>query len=200
MTTTRPSFTQIYMGLARSMSERSTCRRLNVGCVITTTDYRKVLAVGYNGNVSGGANDCDTHGEAAVGNCGCLHAEENAVINCDSPRGTPKLVFCTHLPCKMCAKRLVNLGGVHKVFYEAQYRLSESPAVFQAASIHVQQYAQVVSVAVGNAATANALRDLPSRIARLCRGRSELEHPDTADFVLGQLRMVVEALLTETEK
>ena len=122
----RPRFHDIYMQLAVMMSERSTCARLKVGCAIVTPDFRKVLAVGYNGNVSGGVNDCDLHGEAAVGNCGCLHAEENAVINCDVSRSTDKVVFCTHLPCLMCAKRLINLGGVHEIFYKNDYRKRDS--------------------------------------------------------------------------
>jgi len=122
----RPSFPEIYMRLAEMMSERSTCARMKVGCAIVTPDYRKVLAVGFNGNYAGGPNDCDRHGPEAVGNCGCLHAEENAVINCDVVRTTEKVVFCTHLPCVMCAKRLINLGGVFKVFYRNDYRLKDS--------------------------------------------------------------------------
>ena len=49
----RPSFEEVYMQFAETISRRSTCTRLSVGTVITTTDYRKVLAVGYNGNASG---------------------------------------------------------------------------------------------------------------------------------------------------
>ena len=90
-----------------------------VGCVITSTDYRKVLAVGYNGNATGLANGCDS---SEAGACGCLHAEENAVINCDVPRDTPKIVFTTHSPCVMCAKRLINLGGIQQVRYAELYR------------------------------------------------------------------------------
>jgi dCMP deaminase len=122
----RPTFHQIYMALAESLSARSTCQRLRVGCVIASPDFRKIYSIGYNGNVSGGANDCDRHGEAAIGNCGCLHAEENAVINCDVSRGFEKIVFCTHLPCLMCGKRLVNVGGVKAVFYRNDYRNRES--------------------------------------------------------------------------
>lgn len=118
------------MKLATSLSERSTCTRLSVGAVITSPDFRKVYAVGYNGNVTGGVNDCDRHGEAAVGNCGCLHAEENAVINCDTARHHEKIVFCTHLPCIMCAKRLINLGGVREIYYRSDYRLKDSLELF----------------------------------------------------------------------
>lgn len=69
----------------------------------------------------------------------CLHSEENAVINCDSPRHWKKIVFCTHLPCKMCAKRLVNLGGVQKVYYSEDYRLKEGLSVFAAADIDFER-------------------------------------------------------------
>lgn len=117
--TQRPSFEAIYMDLARSMSKRSTCKRLQVGTVITSTDYRKVLSVGYNGNASGLPNTCDSD---EPGNCGDIHSEANAIINCDAPRGTPKIVFVTHSPCSACAKMLINLGNVERVIFGEMYR------------------------------------------------------------------------------
>lgn len=132
----RPSFEEIYMELAFALARRSTCTRLNVGTVITSTDYRKVLAIGYNGNAAGLPNTCDRH---EPGNCGCLHSEENAVINCDSPRATEKHVFVTHLPCTACAKRLINLGGVRKIFYQIQYRSLESIQLLESVNIQVIQ-------------------------------------------------------------
>jgi dCMP deaminase len=132
----RPSFQEIYMALAEALARRSTCKRLNVGTVITSTDYRKVLAVGYNGNATGLPNQCDRD---ELGNCGCLHSEENAVINCDSPRSTEKHVFVTHLPCVACAKRLINLGGVKKVFYKSNYRTSDSLQILGTVGIEVVQ-------------------------------------------------------------
>ena len=130
----RPSFEEIYMALAATLAQRSTCARLNVGTVITSTDYRKVLAVGYNGNAAGLPNSCD---RTDAGNCGCLHSEENAVINCDSPRSTEKHVFVTHLPCVGCAKRLINLGGVKKVFFRTEYRSLESIEILRSVNIEV---------------------------------------------------------------
>lgn len=131
----RPSFKEIYLGLAYSLAERSTCLRLNVGTVITTLDYRKVLAVGYNGNATGLKNGCDRD---EAGNCGCLHSEENAVINCDIPRYVEKLVFVTHLPCVACAKRLINLGNVKKIFYAEDYRTKDSIEVLESVGIGVE--------------------------------------------------------------
>ena len=132
----RPSFEAIYLQLARTLANRSTCYRLQVGTVITSTDYRKVLAVGYNGNATGLANKCD---RAEPGNCGCLHSEENAVINCDSPRHIEKIVFVTHLPCTACAKRLINLGNVIKVYYGEEYRLRDSVDLLKEVGIEVER-------------------------------------------------------------
>lgn len=138
MIDTRPSFPEIYLRLALELSARSTCKRLQVGTVITSTDYRKVLAVGYNGNATGLPNRCDRE---EPGNCGCLHSEENAVINCDSPRQVEKLVFVTHLPCVACAKRLINLGNVQKVYYIHDYRIRDSLDLLKTLRIEVEQLA-----------------------------------------------------------
>ncbi|MBW2726469.1 MAG: hypothetical protein JRE71_18980 [Deltaproteobacteria bacterium] len=132
----RPSFESIYLNLARTLAIRSTCSRLNVGTVITSTDYRKVLAVGYNGNATGLPNRCDRQ---EPGNCGCLHSEENAVINCDSPRQVEKVVFVTHLPCVPCAKRLINLGNVRQVYYGQDYRIRDSIELLESVGIMVKQ-------------------------------------------------------------
>lgn len=132
----RLSFPQIYLQLAKILAERSTCSRLQVGTVITSTDFRKVLAVGYNGNATGLPNCCDRE---EPGNCGCLHSEENAVINCDAPRQTEKYVFVTHLPCVQCAKRLINLGNVKKIYYANDYRIRDSVQVLNSVGIELQQ-------------------------------------------------------------
>lgn len=133
----RPSFQKIYLDLARTLAERSTCKRLRVGTVITTTDFRKVLAVGYNGNATGLHNGCDRD---EPGNCGCLHSEENAVINCDAPRLIEKIVFVTHLPCIQCAKRLINLGNVKTVYYGQDYRIRDSLILLRSVGIQVEQF------------------------------------------------------------
>jgi dCMP deaminase len=132
----RPTFQRIYLDLAHRLAERSTCARLKVGTVITSTDYRKVLAVGYNGNATGLHNGCDRE---EPGNCGCLHSEENAVINCDAPRSVEKIVFVTHLPCVQCAKRLINLGNVRKVFYGQDYRVRHSLELLRSVGIEIEQ-------------------------------------------------------------
>ena len=133
----RPSFGQIYMSMAALLSQRSTCARLKVGCVITSDDYRYVYSIGYNGNAQGLPNRCDSE---EVGNCGCVHAEANAVINCNAPRSAEKIVFCTDLPCATCAKYLVNLGGVIAVHYQRDYRLQDGLRILRASNIVCTQF------------------------------------------------------------
>jgi len=133
----RLTFDQVYMQFAEIIAQRSTCKRLQVGTVITSNDYRKVLAVGYNGNATGLPNTCDSD---EPGNCGCLHSEENAVINCDAPRQTEKFVFVTHLPCIMCSKRLINLGNVRKILYKNEYRKKDALQLLQNTNIDIRKF------------------------------------------------------------
>ncbi len=138
----RPSFYQVYMEFAEAIAKRSTCKRLQVGTVITSKDFRKVLAIGYNGNATGLPNTCDRD---EVGNCGCLHSEENAVINCDSPREIEKVVFVTHLPCAACAKRLINLGNVIQVIYKNDYRKREAIDILNMAGIKINSIDEILA-------------------------------------------------------
>jgi len=115
----RPSFESIYMGLAQALSKRSTCSRLQVGCVIVSSDWRKVFGVGYNGGAAGQGNACES---LEPGKCGHLHAEENALINADTPHGAEKFVLCTSMPCPMCCKRIVNSRNVSRVYFVDGYR------------------------------------------------------------------------------
>ncbi|CAN5154408.1 cytidine/deoxycytidylate deaminase family protein [soil metagenome] len=139
----RPTFTEVYMRLARALAERSSCRRLAAGCAIVSADYRQVLAVGYNGNAAGLPNECDR--DEVTHECGCLHAEENAVIHCAAARSIPKVVLCTNLPCPMCAKRLINLGGVVRVVYGHESTERAGIAFLERANIQVVSIADLPS-------------------------------------------------------
>jgi dCMP deaminase len=131
---TRPRFCDLMMDFAHALSARSTCARLQVGCVITSPDYRRVYAIGYNGGAAGDKNECESD---VPGQCGHIHAEANAIINCDVLRSTEKFVFSTHLPCAMCSKMLVNLGGVVQVVYRHDYRLRDGVGFLERAGIAV---------------------------------------------------------------
>lgn len=139
----RPSFQEIFLTMAHHLARRSTCKRLQVGTVISSTDHCKILAIGYNGNARGLPNTCDRD---EAGNCGCLHSEENAAIHCDAPRTTDKYVYVTHLPCIYCAKRLINLGSVRKVYYTHSYRDERSILLFEQVGIEVIKYEKILNI------------------------------------------------------
>lgn len=136
----RPSFVQLYMDLAHGMARRSTCARLQVGCAIVSADFRYVFGVGYNGAAAGLRNHC---ARTEPGNCGCLHAECNAIINCVAPRSEPKIVLSTHLPCEACAQMIINLGGVTRVIYATDYRVKTGLTMLDWASIQTMHRPQV---------------------------------------------------------
>lgn len=117
--TSRPSFELIYMKLAIDLEKRSTCERKKVGCVITTEDYEHVCGIGYNGNAPGEQNCCDRPLEAR--NCGCEHAESNALLKVNTASITPKILFTTWSPCCSCAKKILIKKGIKKIFYLREY-------------------------------------------------------------------------------
>jgi len=133
----RPSLERLFMTMAHFMALRSTCSRRSVGCLIVSEDDRHVLGMGYNGGASHQENGCERPKES--GNCGCLHAEENAIINCYAPRSQPKKVFTTVFPCPQCAKRLVNLGGVVSLFYAQDYHTDAAINTLSRANIIIYQ-------------------------------------------------------------
>ena len=65
----------IWMDLAVAIGSRSTCNvpDRNIGCVITSWDNTKVLALGYNGSAKGDDNSCEYTGsdEVKVGSSRC---------------------------------------------------------------------------------------------------------------------------------
>lgn len=134
--TDRPTFEQIYMDLAINLAKRSTCRRSKVGCVITSWDHQRVLAVGYNGNYRYGPNDCDD--PDAVGSCGCLHAEDNAITKLNFNEPTKKILYTTLSPCKICAKRIIN-AGIEKIIFLNAYRLTDGIDLLRQRGIEVFQ-------------------------------------------------------------
>lgn len=122
------------MGFAELLSRRSTCARLQVGCIVTSADGQRIYSFGYNGNARKFPNTCDSK---EPGKCGCIHAEANALIKVGVP-DPKKVLYVTTMPCKMCAKMIVN-SGASKVYYANAYRLAEGKAVLAKAGIKTQK-------------------------------------------------------------
>jgi dCMP deaminase len=126
----RMNWDDYFMKIASVVAERSTCLRHNIGAVIVRD--KRILSTGYNGAVAG-AKDCLELGckkdEMNVGSgigamevCRAVHAEQNAIIQAalhgTSTKGAT--LYCTTIPCRMCAKEIIN-AGIKKVLTYSDY-------------------------------------------------------------------------------
>ncbi|NJD19339.1 MAG: hypothetical protein FIA95_08685 [Gemmatimonadetes bacterium] len=133
--TNRPPLYEVYMRMAEELAKRSTCSRLQVGTVITDQRLEHVLAIGYNGNVRGFPNRCDS---TEAGKCGCIHSEMNALVK--APGDVPdKVAFVTASPCIMCAKLMVQAKVSH-VFFREAYRDPAGLEVLERAGVVTVHY------------------------------------------------------------
>ena len=114
----RPSWDTIWMDCAISIASRSYDPRFQVGSVVVTEDNTQVLAVGYNGNYSGGPNEVESE---TPGESGMLHAEINALLKMDYNNPKKKKLYLTLSPCRTCAKAIVN-AGIDEVIFKEEYR------------------------------------------------------------------------------
>jgi dCMP deaminase len=131
----RPPLYEVYMRMAEELAKRSTCARLQVGTVITDSRLENVVAIGYNGNVRGFPNRCDS---SEAGKCGCIHSEMNALVK--SPGHLrDKVAFVTASPCVMCAKLMVQASVSH-VFYRERYRVGAGLDVLERAGVPAVEY------------------------------------------------------------
>lgn len=141
----RPSWESYFMEIARVVATRSTCLRRNVGAVLVRN--RQILATGYNG-VPRDLAHCDERGclreEMGVPSgerhelCRGLHAEQNAIIQA-AYQGTEirdSELYCTHQPCVVCAKMIVN-AGIETVYFAGSYPDRLAMEVFAEAGIRL---------------------------------------------------------------
>ncbi len=125
----RPDWDHYFMEIARVVSKRSTCLRRSVGAVLVKN--KQILATGYNGTPKG-MEHCDKVGclreklHVPSGKnhelCRGIHAEQNAVIQ-GAVHGVSvegATLYCTHQPCVVCTKILIN-AGVVRVVYQNPY-------------------------------------------------------------------------------
>ena len=125
----RPSWDEYFISIAEMVSTRSTCLRRRVGAVLVKD--KRIISTGYNGPPSG-LKHCEEVGclreKLGVPSgerhelCRGLHAEQNAIIQAAlhgiSTKGA--ILYCTHCPCSLCTKMLIN-AGITKVIYKEGY-------------------------------------------------------------------------------
>jgi dCMP deaminase len=125
----RPSKDEYFMEIAFVVAKRSTCLRNQVGAVLVSNG--RILSTGYNG-APHGLPHCEEVGcvrqqkQVASGErhelCRAVHAEQNVIIQAAihgvSIEGAT--VYCTHQPCILCAKMLIN-AKIGRVVYWNDY-------------------------------------------------------------------------------
>ncbi|MCD4740505.1 dCMP deaminase family protein [archaeon] len=132
-----------FMSIAELVAKRSTCLRQNVGAVLVKDKH--LLSTGYNGAPSGLKHCLDIgclreqlkipSGERHE-LCRAVHAEQNAVIQAALHGVNTKgsTLYCTHTPCSLCAKILIN-AKIKRVVYKGEYPDDFARGYFEDAGI-----------------------------------------------------------------
>ncbi|HAA34895.1 MAG TPA: cytidine deaminase [Firmicutes bacterium] len=141
----RPSWDSYFLEIASVVAGRSTCLRRQVGAVLVKE--KRLLATGYNGAPTG-LEHCLEIGclrqEKNIPSgerhelCRGLHAEQNAIIQAAlhgvSIKGAD--LYCTHHPCSLCAKMLIN-AGITRIILKEGYPDELARQLFAEAGIQV---------------------------------------------------------------
>lgn len=123
----RPSWDEYFMKATALVAERSTCLRRHIGAIIVKD--KKLITTGYNGAAKD-MKDCMELGclrdELGIASgtrheiCRAIHAEQNAIIQAAFHGTSIKegVLYCTHTPCMICSKMIVNAGITEIVTYQ----------------------------------------------------------------------------------
>ncbi|NOQ18302.1 MAG: cytidine deaminase [Dehalococcoidales bacterium] len=142
---TRLDSDEYFLKIASVVAERSTCRRHHVGAVAVRDKH--ILATGYNG-AAAGTKDCLELGclrdEMKIPSgtrheiCRGIHAEQNVIVQASlhgvSLEGST--IYCTHTPCILCAKMLVN-AKIRRYISFGRYSDNQFAALFKEAGIEI---------------------------------------------------------------
>ncbi len=141
----RLSLDEYFLKIALVVAERSTCRRHHIGAVAVKNKH--ILTTGYNG-AAAGLKDCLELGclrdEKNIPSgtrheiCRAIHAEQNVIIQASlhgiSLEGAT--VYCTHTPCILCTKMMIN-AKIKRFVSFAQYADESFLELFKEAGITV---------------------------------------------------------------
>ncbi len=140
-----------FMELCKSISNWSSCYQTGrkIGAIIVKN--KRILTTGYNGAPSG-LTSCMERGECLRRNlgipsgtrqeiCYAIHAEQNAIIQA-AKLGVSidgATLYCTHQPCVICAKMIIN-AGINRVVYAEGYPDAFSVDLLNQAGVRLQRY------------------------------------------------------------
>lgn len=117
----RKDWDTYFLDIAETVSKRSTCDRLHVGCVIVKDKH--IVSTGYNGSIKG-HDHCDDVGHLLNEENRCIrtiHAEQNAIIFADRDELDGATAYVTHEPCETCTKLLIQ-SGIKRIVFRHTYK------------------------------------------------------------------------------
>ena len=140
-----------FMQMADLVSTWSSCFQENrqVGAVIVRD--KRILTTGYNG-APAGIETCVSKGECLRKKlnvesgtrheiCYAVHAEQNAIAQASklgiSLEGAT--LYCTHQPCVICAKMIIN-SGIKRIVYKKGYPDEFSMELLNESGVLVEVY------------------------------------------------------------
>ena len=133
----RPSWDEYFLKLAMLASERATCPRMHVGCVLVKEKF--VLATGYNGSLPGKPH-CEDVGCLIVDNH-CVrtnHAEINVLVQATTHGVNVKdaTAYITNMSCTSCAKALI-AAGIKRVVVFSDYHDTLATQFYNDAGVEI---------------------------------------------------------------
>ena len=137
----RISLLYSFMRMADNISNRSTCIRRQVGCLVVPSNLENISSIGYNGSLPGEENGCKDIGS---GKCGCIHAEINSLNKFkDYDVNGDYILLCTLSPCLNCSKEILKYP-IRKVIYLNCYRDTYGIKYLRDNNIEVMSYGELV--------------------------------------------------------
>ena len=137
----RLGLNEYFLRIAELVSERSTCRRRKVGCILVDS-LNHIVSTGYNGAPSGFTHCLDQPCEGAnsppgvdLDKCMAVHAEINALLQLTSVESLT--AYITTTPCFACAKILAN-SNINKIVAREWYVHEGIKDLIDTAGIHVE--------------------------------------------------------------
>lgn len=126
---------KVFKRFTQDLATLSRCSDKKVAAIVTDKEMAQVLSIGINGGPKG-LVDCMCKID---GKYGCIHAEINALVKCDS-KARNKIMFVTLSPCKQCAAAIINApGGFSTVYFVDKWKDDTGIKLLQSAGIHVKQ-------------------------------------------------------------
>ncbi len=135
----RPAWDEYFLKLAMLVSERATCPRMHVGCVLVRD--KRILSTGYNGSIPGDGH-CEDIGCLIVDNhcVRTIHAEMNAILQCSihgvSTKGAT--AYVTNMPCTNCSKALIG-AGIKEIVVFSGYHDTLADEFFKKAKVKIRR-------------------------------------------------------------